>query len=61
MDYEQFRGVWHEALAQAGLMSAPPQKPSETIDLLVWFSPLYKINVALGHHQPENTVSSTPC
>jgi hypothetical protein len=31
--YELFRTIWHEALAQAGLMSTPPQKPSEMIDL----------------------------
>lgn len=46
MNYEQFRVVWHEALAEAGLMSAPPQKPSESIDLES-LSRVYKINVAL--------------
>lgn len=33
MEYEKFRGIWHEALTQAGLMSMPPQAPLETIGL----------------------------
>jgi hypothetical protein len=54
MEYEQFRSVWHEALAQAGLISMPPQTPLETIDL-AGLSRSYKINVALGHRQPEDS------
>lgn len=37
MNYEQFRTVWHEALAKAGLMSVPPQRPSEVIDLDLFY------------------------
>ncbi len=29
MEYEKFRGIWHKALAQAGLMSMLPQTPLE--------------------------------
>lgn len=54
MEYEQFRSIWHEALAQADLMSAPPQKPSEMMDL-VGLSRTYQINVALGQRQPVNS------
>jgi hypothetical protein len=32
MNYDQFRALWHEALAEAGLLSFPP-RPVETIDL----------------------------
>ncbi|MCQ3978131.1 MAG: hypothetical protein DPW09_32295 [Anaerolineae bacterium] len=60
MNYEQFRTVWHEALAKAGLMSVPPQKPSEVLDL-EGFSRTYKINVGLGMAQPKTSfyVSAT--
>jgi hypothetical protein len=54
MEYEQFRSVWHEALAQAGLISMPPQTPLETIDL-AGLSRSYKITVALGHRQREDS------
>ena len=54
MEYEKFRSIWHEALAQASLMSMPPQTPLETIDL-AGLSRSYKINVALGHRQPEDS------
>jgi hypothetical protein len=56
MEYEQFRRVWHEALAQAGLMSVSPQTPVETIDL-AGLSRSYKIFVELGHRQPARTFS----
>ena len=32
MDYDAFRELWHEALAQAGLVSVPFW-PTETVDL----------------------------
>jgi hypothetical protein len=56
MNYEQFHTIWHEALAQAGLMSVPPPKPSETIDL-AWLSRTYRINVRPGHSQPKDSFS----
>jgi hypothetical protein len=49
MNYDQFRTVWHEALAEAGLMPLPP-RPSEAIDL-EWFSRTYKITVNLDGTQ----------
>lgn len=59
-DTTQFRTVWHEALGKAGLMSVPPQKPLEAIDL-EGFSRTYKINVGLGMAQPKTSfyVSAT--
>jgi hypothetical protein len=52
MEYEKLRRIWHEALAQAGLMSMLLQTPLETIDLAD-LSRSYKINVTLGHRQSE--------
>ena len=52
MNYEQFRTLWHEALARAGLMSLAPFQPSETIDLAA-FSRTYELNIILETARPK--------
>jgi hypothetical protein len=45
MNYDQFRGIWHETLYAADLLQFPP-RPTETVDL-DWLSRGYKISVSL--------------
>jgi hypothetical protein len=47
MDYDEFRRLWHEALARAGLVSVP-FRPTETVDLQ-HMDRAYKVYMPMSH------------